>query len=145
MIGRSFTHFVRYFLGLDAAHTQTTVKERDLLVRLVQNKTCLVELGVYEGFTTGVIARAMRSDALLFAVDPFLSGRLGICWGKWIAHREAYKSAGSKKVVFLQQYSHEAAANFVHQPDFVFIDGDHSLEGIRRDWSGWSSKLSAQG
>jgi predicted O-methyltransferase YrrM len=29
--------------------------------------------------------------------------------------------------------------------DFVFIDGDHSLDGIRRDWADWSKKVQREG
>ena len=29
--------------------------------------------------------------------------------------------------------------------DFLFIDGDHSYEGIRADWEGWSSFVAPEG
>jgi hypothetical protein len=29
--------------------------------------------------------------------------------------------------------------------DFIFMDGDHSWEGISRDWTEWSPRVSHQG
>jgi hypothetical protein len=30
-------------------------------------------------------------------------------------------------------------------PDFIFIDGDHSFEGLRGDWEAWSGLVASDG
>ena len=40
-----------------------------------------METGVSEGVTTGTIASILETDAVLYAIDPFVKGRTGICWG----------------------------------------------------------------
>ena len=62
-MGKTLKHFLRYLLGLESAHTQTTEAERTALVRHATGRKRLVEIGVYEGFTTAILARAMAPDA----------------------------------------------------------------------------------
>jgi predicted O-methyltransferase YrrM len=38
-------------------------------------------------------------------------------------------------------YAEHAAPRF----DFVFVDGDHSWEGIKGDWEGWSKLIAPRG
>jgi len=136
---------VRYLLGLEPAHTQTTAAERAALVRHAQGRKRLVEIGVYEGFTTAILAQAMAPDGVLHAIDPFTGGRLGICWGKYVAKREVARANQSGRVEFVEKFSHEAAPIIKGEFDFVFIDGDHSLAGIQRDWTDWSPRICPAG
>src|SRR6185369_5527342 len=144
-MGKTVKHFLRYLLGLESAHTQTSEAERGALVRHAKGRKRLVEIGVYEGFTTAILAQAMAPDGVLHAIDPFLSGRLGICWGKWVARREVAKAKPSGRVEFVEKFSHQAAPVLKGDFDFVFIDGDHSLEGIQRDWADWSPRITPAG
>lgn len=59
---------MRYLVGSEPAHTQTTVAERAALARDAAGRKRLVEIGVYEGFTTAILARAMAPDAVLHAM-----------------------------------------------------------------------------
>lgn len=140
-MGRSLIHLLLYLLGLESAHTQTTQAERAALVRHATGRKQLVEIGVYEGFTTAILAGAVDNGSVIHAIDPFLPGRLGICWGKLIAKREIGKAKSRGRVEFLEHFSHEAASLIRGEFDFVFIDADHSLEGIRRDWADWSPRI----
>ena len=61
MIGNMFLHWLLYHCGMHGARTQTTHSERELLRTLAQGKTCVVELGVYEGVRApGFFAEAAR-------------------------------------------------------------------------------------
>ncbi len=145
MAGRALLHMVRYFAGFDGAETQTTVAEREALCQLIENRRCAVEIGVFEGRTTFDLARALPADGLLYAVDPFFTGRLGVCWGEPIAKSQIAKSGKREQVVILKMLSSQAVDHVPGQPDFVFIDGDHSLEGIKTDWTIWSHKVTHGG
>jgi predicted O-methyltransferase YrrM len=144
-VGKSFVHFVLHSLNLTAAQTQTTAAERECLGRFARGRSRLAEIGVYEGAGTRVLADAAAPDGRVFAIDPYIPGPLGICWTRPVALREIAKSAGAKKVEFVRMFSFDAAAKVQGPLDFVFVDGDHSLGGIARDWRDWSEKIVAGG
>src|SRR5688572_20247603 len=123
LIGRALIHTARYLAGLDDAATQTSQAEREAIARFASGRRRAVELGVFEGATTALIAKEIASDGTLFAVDPFFTGRLGICWGKLIAEREVRRGRVSRKVTFVRSLSHEAAMQLPEDSfDFIFID-----------------------
>ena len=143
--GKSAVHFLRYLWGWDEPETQTTALEQQALARHGAGKRRLAEIGVFEGFTTRRLAEAMAGDGELFAIDPFTPGRFGGCWGRLIARKEVAKVKTVRRVRFIPKFSHEAAAMIKGDFDFVFLDGDHSLEGIRRDWVDWAGRLGPGG
>ena len=141
LIGQAVLHTARYLLGLDTAATQTSPREREAIARFARGRRQALEIGVFEGATTALIAKEIAPDATLFAVDPFFPGRLGICWGKMIAEREVSRTAGARKVVFLRCLSHDAVSQIANDFDFIFLDGDHSLAAIAQDWTDWSVRV----
>jgi len=138
---KALIHLSKYFLGLDNAQTQTTVAERECIRKYAQGKKRCVEIAVFEGVTTGTIASALDSDAILYAIDPFITGRSGICWGLPIARREIAKHRPKCKVKIVRAFSPEANKQIEGDFDFMFVDGDHSLEGIKQDWNDWSCRI----
>jgi predicted O-methyltransferase YrrM len=123
-------------MGCADAETQTTQAERDCLVRHARGRRRLVEIGVWHGVTTRRLRTAMDPDGLLTAVDPFPAGRLGFSLQRRIAHREV-DGIGNGRVAWVRTTGADAARG--HSPvDFVFIDGDHSEQGLLADWNAWS-------
>jgi hypothetical protein len=76
-------------------------------------------------------------------VDPFLRGRLGICWGERIA--TSYNRKYAPKIRFVKKRSPDIGDDIPSRVDYVFLDGDHSLEGIAADWSFWSGRIASKG
>jgi predicted O-methyltransferase YrrM len=132
-------HALAYLVGLEPPHTQTTQAERNCLAGYAAEKSRLVELGVYEGVSTNALASAMHPKGLLYAVDPFIPGRLGFCWSELVARREAFRTG--KKIVFVKLLSRDAARALEGDFDMIFIDADHSFESVRQDWNDWSSRV----
>lgn len=145
MRGNALVHAIRYFAGLEPAHTQTTEAEREELARHVACARLAVEIGVFEGVTTARLAEALGEGALLIGIDPFVRGRLGICWSRSIALSMTSKWRLAGKVRFIEKLSRDAGREVEGPVDFVFIDGDHSFEGIRADWETWSPKVAPNG
>ncbi len=143
-----FLFWVYYRLGFAAALTQTSPREQDCLTRYAADRMCAVEIGVWHGVNTRRFRNVMHADGTLYAVDPFPLGRFGVSWQRRIAHREA-TTVEKGKIVWLEEYSNTAVDSFKslgsRQIDFMFIDGDHSYEGVRTDWELWSPLVAPGG
>ena len=144
---QSLLHFVRWRLGLDAAEHWMDAKEAACLLRHATGKSRLAEIGVWEGGSTRRIRELMAPGATLFAVDPYAPGRLGVSYQRLIAHGEVSRIKNGS-VIWLRETGAEAARRqeVTAAPfDFVFLDGDHTYDGLRRDWEGWAPLVAARG
>ena len=141
-------YWLTYLAGIQPALTQTTAAEQDCLVKIATGKKTLVEIGVWHGVNTRRLRNAMANDGVLYAVDPFPKGRFGVRWERQIAHREAAREFNGE-VQWLEDYSYNAVNDFKQRCDkpidFLFIDGDHSFDGVQKDWVLWSPLLSHDG
>lgn len=131
-------------LGLRPAYTGTTLAEQRALGRYAAGRKRLVEIGTDEGANSINLRSAMHPDGVLYLVDPYKVGRLGVNFSLLIAKREVSKS-NNGRVVFVRQSSHEAALRWDGMVDFVFVDGDHSRERVLQDWLDWSPHVSLEG
>lgn len=148
MIGQTFIHRTRHWLGMDRAASQLTDLERQCLSRHASGRRRMVEIGVFEGASTRLLVEVAGPDAEIFGIDPFIPGRMGVCWAKAIALDEIRRAGRAKpgvRVALVEKFSHDAAQHLTGTFDFIFVDGDHSLEGIRRDWSDWSGRVQPGG
>jgi predicted O-methyltransferase YrrM len=135
-------------MGLRAAETQTTDEERAALARHAQGRTPIVEIGVWHGVTTAVLRRAMRDGGVLWAVDPFPPGQLGFSLQKPIAEAEVGRVRNGT-VRWVRTTGQAAAAAFERDQRgpaaLIFIDGDHTYEGLSGDWRAWKGLVAPGG
>jgi predicted O-methyltransferase YrrM len=143
-----FLHFLKWNVGLADAETQTTPEERDCLARHAASRRVLAEVGVWHGVTTARLRRAMAADGLLYAVDPFPPGQLGFSVQQRIARWEVARVPNGR-VEWMRATGADAArmlGTAAHgRLEFVFLDGDHSYDGLKADWEGWSPLLAPGG
>ncbi len=117
------------------------------MVRYATGKKRLAEVGVWEGLTARQLRSSMASDGVYFAIDPYPVGRLGFSTQKIIAHGTISKVKRGK-VVWLPVTGVEAARDerVIAAPvDFLFIDGDHSYNGLKGDWEAWRTLIAVGG
>lgn len=145
MIGRAFLHYVAFLAGVEGPQTQTTAAERDLLSEFLKGRKHIVEVGVFEGFTTHMLVQRADPGAIVYGVDLFPAGRFGVCWGELIARGYNKQHLVSGKLKFVRSLSTLVGDNIPDQVDYVFIDGDHSLQGVAEDWAYWSDRLEGGG
>lgn len=141
---RVLPHFLLWCAGIAKPQTQTTPAERACLARHVNGRKRAVEIGVWHGVTTSTLARAMPADGVLFAVDPFPKGRGGVSLHRIIAQHEVAR-VGERQVRWLRMRGDEAPPVVGDPVDFVFIDGDHSYDGLKADWLAWADRIAAGG
>src|ERR687894_95659 len=93
---RPLPHLLLWLAGLRAAETQTTTRERSALAARAAGRSRVVEIGVWHGVTTAVLRRAMAPDGVLWAVDPFPAGRLGVNLQRPIARAQVRRVANGR-------------------------------------------------
>jgi len=141
MIGNALSHYLKVLFGIEQAVTQTSKAEQLVLQKYCKDAQTAVEIGVFEGVNTVLIAANMRADGILYGIDPFFKGRFGVCYSKLTTVRSLKASHQLYKVRLIEKLSFDAVADVPDEIDFIFIDGDHSIEGIRKDWDDWSKKI----
>lgn len=145
---RPLPHFLLWLVGARAAETQTTAREREALAARAAGRTRLVEIGVWHGVTTSVLRRAMASDGVLWAIDPFPPGHLGLSLQQPIARFEVGRIHNGA-IRWIRATGESAAVTYRQEGGpgvgLIFIDGDHSYDGLARDWRAWSPLVAPGG
>jgi hypothetical protein len=130
-------HSIFAWLGIRPVCGQHTPGEHEVLKKWATGKSSLVEIGVAEGGSATDLRVAMSASGTLWLIDPFHLSRMpAINATKRAAHRVVEKCRNGT-VVWIEKFSFDAVIGWQHKIDFLFLDGDHSEEGIQRDWDDW--------
>ena len=116
----------------------------------------VVEIGSWLGKSTVVLGRALERfpGAKLYCIDPFnadgdefskptYAARSAAAGGTLLDRFKANlaRNRVRTEVIPLPGYSHDVAPGFQHQIDFLFIDGNHAYDAVRRDFLDWTPKV----
>src|SRR5262249_23499183 len=138
---RVMTHFLLWNFGLAAATTWCAAAECECLVRYAAGKKRLVEIGCGYGLNTSRLRSVMAPDGILFALDPYLPGRLGFSASRRVALHEVSKISNGS-VQWMRSTDVQAARDFVTAGegpvDFVYSDAVNTYDGLRDTWEAWS-------
>src|SRR5262245_2561951 len=85
-----------------------TPRVLECAARCATGRQRIAEIGVWQGAVTCRMRSVMRSDGVLFAVDPYPPGRLGFNYQQLIARREVAKISGGR-IVWLRERGVDAA------------------------------------
>ena len=119
------------------AHSQLVQVEKDTLTKYATDKMSALEIGTYMGGSANIIAKALRPEGKLYCVDPFPDRKGKKDPGWTIAERDLKRNGIFEKVIFLRGLSTDPAitSKIPKGLDFVFVDGDHSYQGLANDWN----------
>jgi predicted O-methyltransferase YrrM len=132
-------------LRLRRPAAQHTEAEGLMLRDLAGDARVVVEIGVAEGGSAWEAAQVMRRDATLHLIDPYLRRTMGrVVPARRVAKR-LVASVARGRVEWHECCSHEAVVGWNDRIDLLFIDGDHSYEGVRQDFEDWTPHLAEHG
>jgi predicted O-methyltransferase YrrM len=134
---QALRHPLFYWFGLRPIFAQHTQAEHKVLQRWASGRHRLVEIGVAEGGSAYLLRQVMAPDGTLYLIDPFHLGRL-----KWLrslkrAAQGAVNMSDNGNVVWIEKFSTEAGKDWTGEIDLLFLDGDHSEQGVWQDWHNW--------
>ncbi|HEY0704384.1 MAG TPA: class I SAM-dependent methyltransferase [Candidatus Acidoferrales bacterium] len=135
---QTLRHSAFAWLGLRPAAAQHTAAEHAAFGFYATGRSSIVEIGVAEGVSALAVREKMEADGTLYLIDPFHLSRVPALN---FIQRTALRVVGScprGQVVWMQQFSSDAAKNWNRPIDLLVIDGDHAEAAVQDDWETWS-------
>ena len=102
-----------------------------------------VEIGCMDGYSTAHILEMSRYH--LTTIDPFIPDS---CDPGLIGCTERFQrnlAPWSSRLTLIPDYSWNISPAWTTPLDFLFIDGDHKLESVRKDYDQWTPFLKTGG
>lgn len=144
-MGEVFFQYIQALLKDEPFITQTSKAEQSIISKYALGKKIAIEIGVFQAVNTILISESIGYRGVVYGIDPFFSGKLGISWNEKIAELNIRRRKKQEIIKLIKAFSFNALPLIKLIPDFIFIDGDHSWDGIRKDWELYSKLLEPGG
>lgn len=126
--------------------TDTTAEELLLLnsfAKKIPSQGHLVEIGSYLGASSLVLSRANKKNTL-YCIDTWNNDAMSE--GSWDTMSAfLHNTKHCKNIVPLRMWSTEAVDKVPQNIDMLFVDGDHSYEGVKKDIDLYFPKIKSGG
>lgn len=117
----------------------------DLINQTNSSRITGIEIGVYNGNTSAYLL-SLNDKIFLTGIDPIIPDSME---KSMIGNLELIKSNTEKykdRWKFIQDYSYNVVNNFnLESIDFIFIDGSHHYDDVKRDWLDYFLKVKKGG
>jgi predicted O-methyltransferase YrrM len=122
---------------------QITAAEGELVERYARAARSIVQIGIAEGGSAWHARRVMDAGGTLHLIDPY-PRVAGLNMSRIIARR-LIGDVDVGSVRWIRKRSDEASRDWTLPIDFLFIDGDHAYEMVKRDFEEWSPHVAPNG
>lgn len=135
----------------DSLQGQLAIEESRFLRRAASGRRVIVEIGSYRGKSAAMLALGSAPDGRVTAIDPHLrsEGAGTTAYGdedERVFHETMARVGISDRVTHVVETSAAARPGWGDTPiDLLWIDGDHSYEGVRRDLEDWAGLVKPGG
>ena len=115
------------------------------LARSLKSNSVALEIGSYIGASSLMIGKGLKGGSRLICVDTWQNDAM--TEGNWDSYKVFQRNTLSvkDKVESMRMTSAEAGKIYNGELDFLFIDGDHSYNGVKLDVDIWFPKLKSGG
>lgn len=102
----------------------------------------IVEIGIMNGETTELLLR--NSNVQVYGIDPIIPDSMD---SSYIGNIEIIESIKSNfdRFTFIKDYSYNAVKEWIHDFDYIFVDGSHFYEDVKKDFDDWFPLLKSNG
>jgi hypothetical protein len=135
---------LRRILSIQGMVSREEVEMLEELAAGVDPSACIVEVGSYRGRSTAALAAgaSLGSGADIFAIEPHepFTGILGGTFGpddRKAFFRNAIKGETWERVRLVNLSSEIVVPGWKRPVGLLWIDGDHTFEGVTRDFEAW--------
>lgn len=148
----SYCQMINDFACPEGKNVQThlTIQEKYQLRKIAISlppKTIAVEIGSYLGASSIYIANGLKkvSESALYCIDTWQNDAMSEgnrdTYSLFKKNTQRYESI----ITPLRGSSEEVGKGFDRAIDFLFVDGDHSYEGVKLDVDSWFDKVKPGG
>lgn len=134
---KRYIKYPRKLRELDRMSSHLGLSEGYLLwkmARSLKQDSVIVEIGSFRGKSTSFIAEGIGNKRCrFFAIDTWIKEKCTL--EKFLENVKSYKD----KIIPLKGFSYDVAKVWPRDRriDMLWIDGDHSYEGVKRDIDDW--------
>jgi len=117
--------------------------ELDCLIKYVKKAVLgVVEIGTLDGETACCLAQ--NTGVHCYSIDPLIPDSMD---SEVIGSEESVlkNTKGLSNFTFIKDYSFNVAPRWDIEVDFVFFDGDHNYEAVKKDFEDWFPFISTGG
>jgi predicted O-methyltransferase YrrM len=136
-------HYLERLLGqkypeaIDKVEGLLSMYEKQSLYRLARTlpeNAAILEIGSYKGASTNCFAAASKLSVQIHSVDTFMAENVaGQIGADTLSEFQKNTQSFENRVHIHRGFSHEIVAQTPQNIDLLFVDGDHSYEGVITD------------